>query len=39
LAGNMPGGWGFIFVKKKGLNKENFDKSSKSSREPMAGMH
>jgi len=27
LAGNIPGGWGFIFVQIKGLNKENFDKS------------
>jgi len=29
LAGNMPGGWGFIFVQIEWLNKENFDKSSK----------
>jgi len=28
LAGNVPGGWGFRFVQIKGLNKENFDKSS-----------
>jgi len=27
LAGNMPGGWGFIFVQIKRLNKENFDNS------------
>jgi len=30
LAGNIPGGWGIIFVQIKGLNKENFNKSSKN---------
>jgi len=29
LGRNIPGGWGFIFVQIKGLNKENIDKSSK----------
>jgi len=29
LAGNIPGGWGFIFVQIKALYKDNFDKSSK----------
>jgi len=29
MAGNILGRWGFRFVQIKGLNKENFNKSSK----------
>jgi len=36
MAKNMPGGWGFRFVQIKGLNEDNFDKSS---HEPLARMH
>jgi len=43
LGRNMLGEWRFRFVEMKGSNKEqnmdNFHKSSKSSHEPLAGMH